>query len=180
MMGMLAFLAKTKALNKSLALRSKLSFDTLENRAKQMATKLQNRGVLIFASEHLDGNAHTMSNQINESAKQFAVSFAIPEMNHHLMEGLTFPKSNHRVLAGLFLESTLYHPRVQVRYPITREVFQKQHIPSFSWLPKSATRLDQALETLSFGSFLSFYLAMLNHLDPSTIKWVDYFKRKLI
>ena len=152
---------------------------TTKNPAKQMAEKLKNRGVLIFASQHLIGNAHTMANQINESAKQFAVSFPLPEANHHLMEGLTFPKTNSRNLAGLFLESNLYHPRVAKRYPISREVLQKQHIPAYAWAPRGNNRLLQALEALSFGSFLSFYLAMQNNLDPSQIPWVDYFKRKL-
>lgn len=146
---------------------------------KDLAYNLKDRGVLIFASEHLIGNAHTLANQINESAKQFATWFPIPEMNHHLMEGLSYPKTNPKNLVGLFLKSNLYHPRVQARYAITKEIFEKQHIPVYEWSPKSAERLDQALETLLFGGLVSFYLADINRVDPSKIPWVDYFKSKL-
>ncbi|KKU13692.1 MAG: Bifunctional phosphoglucose/phosphomannose isomerase [Parcubacteria group bacterium GW2011_GWC2_45_7] len=150
-----------------------------KNPAKQLATKLHERGALIFASEHLLGNAHILANQIHESAKQFAAWFAIPEMNHHLMEGLTFPKLNHRYLTAIFLESSLYHPRVATRYPITKDVLQKQKVPAFSFALQSQEHFNQAIETLTFGGFLSFYLTMLNHIDPSKIPWVDYFKKRL-
>lgn len=152
---------------------------TMRNRAKQIAQTLQDKGILLFASEHLVGNAHTAANQINESAKQFTAWFAIPEANHHFMEGLTFPKLNPRYLAALFLRSTLYHPRVSMRYSLTKEVLAKQRIPSYEWGPRSKTRFNQALEALSFGSFLSFYLAIANRIDPSQIPWVDYFKKRL-
>lgn len=147
--------------------------------AKQFALALQNKEVVLVGSEHLAGNLHAFANQINENAKQFAHFFLLPEMNHHLMEGLSFPKENKKQLKFFFFESGLFHPRVLARYPLTREVLKKQHIESMVWRAKTKTRLDQAWKMLALGGLTSFYLAILNKIDPSKIPWVDYFKKKL-
>lgn len=152
---------------------------TKVNAAKKMALNLFNHSVLIFGSEHLVGNAHIFANQINETAKQFAAWFTLPEMNHHLLEGLTFPRKNANATAAVFFESDFYHLRVRSRYKVAQEVLQKQRISSHAWHPHGATRFSHALETYAFGAFTSFYLALLNRTDPSKIPWVDYFKKKL-
>jgi len=162
-----------------------------KNPAKKFAAAMQNKALALVASEHLIGNVHALANQINESAKQYAVWFALPEMNHHLMEGLTFPQVNSANLKFVFFESDLYHPRVRQRYPITQDVLQQQKIESIRWKAKTpassagksastaSKRMGQALELLTFGGFVSFYLAVLNNVDPSKIPWVDYFKEQL-
>jgi hypothetical protein len=65
------------------------------------------------------------------------------------------------------------------RYSLTQEVLKKQGIKCFAWQAKTKTPLSQVFEALAFGSFLSFYLAMLNSVDPSRVPWVDYFKKNL-
>ncbi|MDP3244640.1 MAG: SIS domain-containing protein [bacterium] len=173
--GMIAFLNNLSLIKSP----SPPLFERGEAGAKKMAMALQNKEIILVGSEHLTGNLHAFANQINENAKQFACYFLLPEMNHHLMEGLSFPKENKNRLKFLFFESTLFHPRVMTRYSLTKEVLKKQNIQSLAWRPKTKTRLGQALEMLAFGGFISFYLAVLNKIDPSKIPWVDYFKKKL-
>lgn len=60
--------------------------------AKDFAKKLKGKLPVLVSSEHLYGAAHIFKNQLNESAKTFSVHFPIPELNHHLMEGLKNPK----------------------------------------------------------------------------------------
>ena len=48
-----------------------------------------------------------------------------------------------------------------------------------SYKVKGKTRLEQSFEVLLLGSYVSFYLALLNNLDPSPIPRVDYFKKEL-
>ncbi len=149
------------------------------NTAKKIAQDLKDKQVVIAASEFLRGNAHVLANQINENAKQFACFFEIPELNHHLMEGLRFPKANQKNLTFLFLESSLYEHKIQARYPITKEVLEQNGVAHTAWNPKSKGKFLQTFETLVFGSFVSFYLAMLNDIDPSEIPFVKYFKEEL-
>jgi len=144
----------------------------------KLSLKLKNKIPVIIASEYLQGCAHVMSNQINESSKQYAVYYSIPEINHHLMEGLTFPKENKKLLHFLFFNSTDYHPRNQKRYQITQQVLTKQKI-SYTQLEFKGDRVAQALAMLSLGSYLSYYLSKINKVNPNAIPWVNFFKSKM-
>jgi len=145
---------------------------------KQQTTNLKNKIPIIVASEFLQGVAHITANQINESAKQLALYYFIPELNHHLLEGLTFPKENKKLLNFIFLFSKNYHPRNQKRYKITQEVLRKQKI-SYRQIEFKGDKVSQAMEMLMFGSYLSYELSRLNKANPNEIPWVDYFKKRL-
>ncbi|MFH1632154.1 MAG: bifunctional phosphoglucose/phosphomannose isomerase [bacterium] len=149
------------------------------NPAKVVAQELKDRAVLIVASEHLVGNAHAMSNQINENAKQFADFMEVSELNHHLMEGLAYPKKFFEKFTVLMIRSELYHPRIQKRYDITAEVFEKQGARVVDYCAGGGSKLEEAGEVLQFGSFMSYYLAMLNRVNPEEIPFVDWFKKKM-
>lgn len=149
------------------------------NLAKQTAKKLYGKIPVLVASEFLEGNAHTMANQMNENAKNFSSYFLISELNHHLMEGLRYPKANSKNLFFLFINSDLYYQKNQKRYSITQDIVEKNRVGWAEFKPKSKSKLLQAFEVLSFGSYVGFYLAMLNGLNPAPIPFVDYFKEKL-
>jgi glucose/mannose-6-phosphate isomerase len=151
----------------------------VDNLAKQTAESVQGRIPIIVASGFLAGNAHVIANQINENAKNFSNYFIISELNHHLLEAFSFPKSNSKNLIFLFLESGLYHQRNQERFKITQDVLKKNKIDYLSYELQGQTDLEQIFETLFFGSYLSFYLAILNNVNPAEIPWVDYFKAQL-
>jgi glucose/mannose-6-phosphate isomerase len=156
-----------------------ISKKTSENPAKQLAKSCKDKSVILIASEHLTGSAYIFKNQINESAKNFSALFKIPELNHHLLEGLAHPKENKNILQFVFFESDLYHQRNQKRYAITQEVVAKQEIGSAVFKPQSETRLTQAFETIACTSFASLYLSLINKVDPGPNPWVDFFKKKL-
>lgn len=147
------------------------------NLAKTIASVLANKYILFIAAEHLVGNVHIAANQFNENAKQFATYFSLPELNHHLLEGLKFPKDNRRLLTAVLFESQLYHTRNQKRVSATVRIFQQQGIRSIMIPVRGATTIEQAMQVAQLGAYIGYYLAMLNHLDPAPIRWVDEFKR---
>lgn len=150
-----------------------------KNPAKQMALKLFEKKVIFVAARHMLASAHVFKNQMNENAKNFSAIFDIPEANHHLMEGLRFPKSNQQDLLFLFINSNLYPERIRQRVAITQDVVKENEIPVLVWQAASQNSLSQAFEFIQFGGFVNFYLAMLNGIDPAPVPWVDYFKVKL-
>lgn len=153
-------------------------FENEESEPKQLAQKLNGKIPVLVASEHLLGPAHVFKNQLNETAKSFSVLFDVPELNHHLMEGLAHPEADKKLLFVLF-SSSLYQERVQKRFDITKEVVEKNNIEVFEYNCKSETKFQQVLEVLAFGSFAQLYLAELYGSDPISVPWVDYFKQKL-
>jgi glucose/mannose-6-phosphate isomerase len=153
---------------------------TVKNLAKQFALNTSKECIILAASEHLVGSAYILKNQINETAKHFAALFPIPELNHHLLEALENPPSNIKNLHFVFINSGLYHPRIQARYDITREVVQKIGHPITDFQPQSNTILEQAFETIAFGSYAAIYLSLINHkLSGEPNPWVDYLKTEL-
>jgi glucose/mannose-6-phosphate isomerase len=179
--GQLGLLAKCGAL-KINEQEIKNVIATLSSRprsAEKISNTLKNKIPIIVASEFLLGNGHIMANQINENAKSFAAYFELPELNHHLMEGLKNPAANKKNLIFFLLNSDLYLPRNQKRYKILKTVLAKNKIDFIEYRPKAKTKLQQSVETLLFGSYVSFYLAMIYNLDPSPIPWVDFFKKQL-
>lgn len=164
---------KLRILNYELRIENKNSF------AKKLAQCLKGKIPILIGSEFLVGNIHTFANQINENAKCFAAYFELPELNHHLMEGLKNPSANPKNLIFVLFNSNLYHPRNQKRYKILKEVLQKNKINFIEYQPKAKTKTLQSFEVLLLGSYASFCLAILYDLDPSPVPWVDFFKKRL-
>ncbi len=152
---------------------------TVNNSAKQLAQKLYEKKVVLVAARHLVAATHTAKNQMNENAKNFSLLFEIPELNHHLMEGLKYPSSNQKDLVFVFAKSSLYPKRIQQRFDITDEIVGKNKIKTVEWEAKSEDPLTQVFEFIQFFGYVNFYLSMLNNLDPAPIPWVDYLKTKL-
>jgi glucose/mannose-6-phosphate isomerase len=149
------------------------------NMAKKTALGLYNKIPIIVAAEHLSGNAHIMANQINENSKTFSAYFLVSELNHHLMEGMRFPDSNKRNLCFVILESKKYLPRIQKRFLITKKVLAKNKISFIVHPVKSITKISQVFETLLFGSYVNYYMAILNGINPAPVPYVDFFKKEL-
>ena len=156
-----------------------LDIDEKQNIAKSYSRKLLNKVPVIITSEHLKGVIHAFKNQLNENSKTFSINFDLPELNHHLLEGLKYPKRIREILHFLFIKSKHFNKRTLKRYKITQRVIQKNGFNYDEYNLRYPKKLEQIFEVLILSSFVSFYLAYLNGADPSEIPWVDYFKKKL-
>lgn len=152
---------------------------TATNIAKKIALKLFNRIPILTGAEFTMGNVRVLRNQINESSKHFATYLALPDLNHFAMEGLTYPKNNKNNLIFLFFDSKLYRSRIQKRAQLTKQVVKKNHIKVISYELKSESRIAQSFELLQLGAWISYYLGILNKVNPVKIPWVDWFKKQL-
>jgi glucose/mannose-6-phosphate isomerase len=157
----------------------KVSVSQDNNLAKLLAFHCIERRPVFVASDFLSGAIHVSTNQFNENAKIFADYKLVPEINHHLMEGLQFPKSNALNHLFVFVTSALYEPRIQKRMQLTQEVVTKNEIETFAIPLTAETKLTQAFELITVMAYANFYLSMLEGIDPSPIPFVDWFKAQL-
>jgi glucose/mannose-6-phosphate isomerase len=164
------------AINKA---QKKFGVAARNNAMKKLAMNADKRSVWFVGSGILGANAHIAANQTNENAKRFAGFYYIPEMNHHLLEGMMNPASNRMNTFFVLLESALYDKRVQKRYAITKNVLAKNKIKYASVVFEGKTALEQAFQALISFSYFSFYSAMVDGIDPTAIPFVDFFKRAL-
>lgn len=150
-----------------------------QNQAKILAYLCVERRPILVGASFLEGALHIVTNQFNENAKMFADYKILPEMNHHLLEGLTFPKSNPLHHFFVFFQSALYRPQIQQRLDLSREAVEKLDFETLTIDLESDNKLMQAFELMVLGSFSNLYLAYLEGTDPCPIPMVDWFKANL-
>ncbi len=150
------------------------------NPAKKLAQAMKGKMIIYIAGEHLAGPVHVVNNQLNENAKNVSFDFQIPELNHHLMEGLKHPETNFKNILFVFAFSKLYSPRVQKRFELTKQVVEKNGISTFSVELNSSSELSQAFELIQLGAYANLYLSILYGQNAAPIPWVDWFKDQMV
>jgi glucose/mannose-6-phosphate isomerase len=159
--------------------RYKSELRSVDNSAKTFALKNKGMSVVIFSANHLSGVGKISANLFNETSKTFSSFFAIPDLNHHLLEGLTFPVSLKDNTRFLLLNSDLYPELIQKRFQNTKDSLLKQNYQLTIIKPESDDITSQVFESLVFLMMISYYLSIVNKQDPGTNPWVDFFKNQL-
>ncbi len=169
------------AVNALPGLMDPMSIDTpkTQNVAKQLAESIYNHYPYYLVSEFLTGVGNAIQNQTNETAKSISSFRVIPELNHHMMEGLKFPAELRKMSLFVLFYSELYSDRIKKRFQVTKEVVEKNEIKTIWHELKGKTKIEQTFELCGLGSYVSMYLAALYEQDPNAIPFVDYFKEKL-
>jgi len=62
---------------------------------------------------------------------------------------------------------------------LTKEILKMNKINFVSIKAKEKSALEQTVEILIMSSYLSFYSAMVEGIDPTDIPFVDLFKAKM-
>lgn len=151
---------------------------TDRNQAKQAAVALVGRLPILIGAGHLVGSMHAFANQLNETAKTYAISFPLPELNHHLLEGLRFPLAA-RQAAVVTASSSRYDPRIARRQLATARLLRQQGHRQVTIAVGGESALEEALDVAQTTSYIACYLAVLSGVNPLAIPTVDALKRAL-
>lgn len=157
--------------------RFKEKKDDIKQQAQEIHSLFVGKIPIIFAAEHLAGNAQIIRNQFNETSKAFSSYFLIPDLNHHLMEGLQFPED--APLQFLVFDSQNYSEKIRKRVQLTIDVVKQNKYPVVEFVTSGQTAYDDFLEMLHYGCFLTLYLGLAYNQNPAVNPWVDWFKAKL-
>ncbi len=159
-------------------------FSYLDNKQQEIKQKAMkdseifvNHIPVIFAAEHLSGNAQILRNQFNETSKAFSAFYLVPDLNHHLMEGLQFPKESS--LYFIIINSDNYSEKIKKRMALTIDVIKKNNRQVFEYSASGQTIYEDFLEVLMYGSYLTLFLGLRYDQNPAINPWVDYFKKQL-
>jgi len=158
---------------------SSLDLYAKKNISLDIAKKLHKKQIKIITPSFLEGNGHVLRNQFNETSKNFCEYLVIPELNHYSLEGLTEPKKIRKNSIFLIFQSDIDHVKNIKRLLLTRKIIKKNNIEVIIFKLNQKTRLEQSMEFLQIGSWLTYYLAILNKINPVKIPWIDLFKKEL-
>jgi glucose/mannose-6-phosphate isomerase len=148
-----------------------------QNLCKSLAQKLFGKVPLIYSSFNLRAIGYRFKCQINENSKTFSYNEYFPELNHNSIQGYKFPKFP---VYFIFLESVFDDSQNVKRQDLTAELLQKFRLPyeriRFSQI---SNLLTEYLVYIQFANYLSYYLAILNSVDPTEMPDIVLFKTKL-
>lgn len=150
------------------------------NISKKLATKIYGKYCIIYGtSDSTEAVAIRWRGQIAENSKSLASSHVLPEMNHNEIVGWEFPKEVLKKLSVVILYDKDDHARTKKRIEISKNIIRESGADIFELERKGFNRLARLFSLIYIGDFVSFYLAILNNIDPTPVKRVDYLKSEL-
>lgn len=151
---------------------------TDDNPAKKLANELAGKSIVVYAGPLLASAAYKWKISFNENSKNVAWWNQLPEFNHNEMIGW----SSHPIekpYAVVDLRSSLEHPRIQKRFEVTEKLLSGRRPAPNIVQVQGETILEQLLWAVTFGDFVSIYLALLNNVNPTPVELVEKFKKAL-
>jgi len=151
---------------------------TSENPAKQLALEIMGKTPVIYGGHLLSSAAYKWKISFNENAKNVAWCGVYPEFNHNEFIGW----SSHPIdkpYAVIDLRSSFDHPQVKKRFEISDRLLSGKRPKAHVINAVGNTELQQMLWAVTFGDFVSLYLAVLNEVDPTPVDLVEKMKQEL-
>jgi len=176
---------KSADLQEAIDILNQLSVDLVEtksldsNPAKQLAVKLWGRIAVIYGAEILSEVAQRWKGEFNENSKAWAFFENFPELNHNAVVGYEFPPEAKERIFVLMLRSSLLRPRNLLRYEVTAKLLSKAGITYEFVESTGKSALSQVLGLVLLGDYASFYLSMLNEVDPTSTDAINFVKQYL-
>jgi glucose/mannose-6-phosphate isomerase len=151
--------------------------ESRKNIALQLAKKLSGTAPVIYsASERMDSVNLRWRGQIQENAKNVAFGNLLPEMNHNEINGWTFPKKATKNFSAILLRDVDDHPRVSIRFDALKDII-KGDVKSVTEIWSMGDSLLARMFALIYlGDWVSYYMAMLNNVDPSPVPVITKLK----
>lgn len=151
-----------------------------ENPAKLLAQKLHGKIPLIYTGPELTGAVGLRwKGQICENAKMLAFNNQFSEFNHNELVGWEKIENYRDNLIAVFLRDNGDHPQIKKRMTVVRSVIERQGVEVIEISSQGDFPLGRIFSLIQLGDFASFYLAVLNQVDPTPIKVIDFLKDQL-
>lgn len=118
-------------------------------------------------------------NQIEENAKMLAYGNTLPEMNHNEIVGWEQIVHLTGRLSVIILRDRSDHPKVRQRMQIVEDLISDQVASINVLATRGESRLTRMFSLIQLADWTSFYLSMLNGVDPTPVTKIDLLKRRL-
>jgi glucose/mannose-6-phosphate isomerase len=148
-----------------------------QNRAKQLATELYGKIAVIYGAGVMSGVARRWKTQCNENGKNWSFFEVLPELLHNSVVGYPYPSALQKKISVVLLRSELLHPRILVQYDAVKKVLGETNVAHRVIDAEGDSGLAQILSLILLGDFASYYLAVLNEVDPTPVAVIDSVKK---
>jgi len=150
---------------------------TSGNPAKKLALTLEDKEIVIFATPGIaTAAALRWRTQINENSKLTALLNFYPELDHNEIVALSSRKRNAFLLT---LRDREEHPRIGTRVTLTTELLRPYLSGTEEIMSQGNSRMSRLFSLVILGDYLSYYLALLQGVDPTPVEAIKALKERL-
>ncbi|HYW35656.1 MAG TPA: bifunctional phosphoglucose/phosphomannose isomerase [Balneolaceae bacterium] len=154
--------------------------DTEDNEALALAEDLVDTLPIIYSDATIMEPVNLRwRTQMEENAKTLAYGNTLPEMNHNEIVGWDQIAHLTGRLSVVILRDKDDVPPVKQRMQIVEELIADQVSSINVFNTRGNSRLTRMFSLIQLADWTSFYLAMLNGVDPTPIAKIDLLKRRL-
>lgn len=147
----------------------------LKKEGKNLAKKLYGKIPAVYGSSGFESVALRFRTQLNENSKSFAHNNIFPELNHNESVGY---KPLEKKLVFLVLRDSEEHPQVKKRIEVTKKILKKKSkVIEIKTCGKGM--LARMFYLILAGDYISYYLALLNKVDPMPVQNITYLKKSI-
>lgn len=142
-----------------------------KNPAKQLARKLFGHPIFVYGTEGpLTAAAYRWRGQIQENAKMLVSSHAFPEFCHNEITGYEKPQEYIKKAMVVILRDLEEPARHKAQVEASIEIMKHAAEEVIELYGEGEDRMIRAVSLIYFGDWVSYYLAMLNGVDPTSIQ----------
>lgn len=171
-----AGLMNKKSIQEILNLEKKLNPQSLENNGKQIAKKLFKKIPIIYTPDKFKSLGYVWKISFNENSKVPAFCNYFSELNHNEISGWENPIGKFFVL---ILRDLNDHPQMLKRVELTVKILKSKKIGVEIIDISEGDILSRIFNTIIWGYWVSYYLALGYKTNPTKIKIIEEFKKKL-
>ncbi|MEW5796905.1 MAG: bifunctional phosphoglucose/phosphomannose isomerase [Candidatus Zixiibacteriota bacterium] len=151
------------------------------NPAKQLAQLIDGKIPVVYANTTLtDVAALRWKTQICENAKMMAFANVYPEFNHNELvgwSGMSLEQKEQLIVLNLRSEDD--HEKISARMDVVKRLIEEQDIMVIDLYASGETPVQRVFNLIQMGDFVSYYLAILNDVDPSPVDVIENLKKEL-
>lgn len=161
-------------------LKDQYLYESKSNRAIFLAEKLAGKIIIIYSGpDKLNSTALRFKGQFCENSKQLVFCNVFPEFNHNELVGWELSSTYTDKFIVLFLSDKDDHIQISRRIEAVKGILTEKKVEFIELKSKGDDILTRIFYLLQIADFTSYYMALINGVDPSPVKLIDYLKEYL-
>lgn len=172
-----------KLVKETAQLTKSLKVKDSEEQGKALAKRIYKKIPFIYVSRRFMEVAWIWKNSLNETAKILAFANYFPELNHNETVGFSRINeaqiSNKDVCVVILRDLEESFTRVLKQMKITKELIEREGVEVEFVDIKGKNMLEKIFSTVILGFWTAYWLALEYQVDPTEIKIIEEFKKKL-
>jgi glucose/mannose-6-phosphate isomerase len=154
--------------------------DEKVNPTIMLARKIYGKVPVIYSSvQRMDAINLRWRCQIQENAKNLAFGSLLPEMNHNEINSWNYPNDLMNRFIVLLIRDPEDFPRTKKRFDAIRNIIQGAGVAVEEVEIDHGSLLSRMFQMIYFGDWVSYWLALMNGVDPTEIPVITKLKNIL-